>query len=62
MGELTNLIKLERWKQKAAAESIEPQQTTQPGEEPSQTRTVEHSGLCATQFNRNALCDCKTKR
>jgi hypothetical protein len=37
----------------------EPQQTTQPGNEPIPPRTVEHSLLCAKQFDRNSLCDCK---
>jgi len=37
-----------------------PQQTTQP-DKPMPQRNVEHSGLCAKQFNRNALCDCKSR-
>jgi hypothetical protein len=29
-----------------------------PSPSPLPRRTVEHSGLCRTQFDRNALCDC----
>jgi hypothetical protein len=53
-----------RWREKAAAEQAaeQPQQTAQPGEEPILLqRKVEHV-LCATQFNRNAICDCKNRK
>jgi len=50
-----------RWQEKAAAEQAAEQPQQLPGEEPIPPRKVEHSGLCAKQFNRNALCDCKSR-
>jgi hypothetical protein len=57
---------MSRWREKAAAEQAaeQPQQTTQPGNEPSPPRTVEHGLLCAKQLfpYSTALCDCKGKK
>jgi hypothetical protein len=50
-----------KYRREAEAAAAAPPQPPQPGKEPIKPRTVEHSPLCARNFDRNALCDCKKR-